>query len=72
MIIFFFCYNIQKEVGIKAYVLATLCKIFFFLSIHQIYWPAPRDRVEMCRLAGKNANVSAQNLSTSLCAVLYT
>lgn len=29
-----------------------------FLSPPQIHWPAPWDRVEMCTLAGKNANVS--------------
>ncbi|KAG7216112.1 hypothetical protein INR49_007864, partial [Caranx melampygus] len=27
----------------------------------KIYWPAPRDRVEMCRLAGKNANLECAN-----------
>uniref|UniRef100_A0A3Q3GDD6 Semaphorin-3D-like n=1 Tax=Labrus bergylta TaxID=56723 RepID=A0A3Q3GDD6_9LABR len=27
----------------------------------KIHWPAPRDRVEMCRLAGKNANLECAN-----------
>lgn len=27
----------------------------------KIHWPAPRDRVEMCKLAGKNANLECAN-----------
>uniref|UniRef100_A0AAQ4R5N9 Sema domain, immunoglobulin domain (Ig), short basic domain, secreted, (semaphorin) 3D n=1 Tax=Gasterosteus aculeatus aculeatus TaxID=481459 RepID=A0AAQ4R5N9_GASAC len=27
----------------------------------EIHWPAPRDRVDMCKLAGKNANLECAN-----------